>query len=61
LNFRGAVFVILSVAKYFKKAEIIPDNLHRIMPAKGEIKPLLTSPKGRDYHSVLPDFQLNFL
>jgi hypothetical protein len=36
LNFRGAYFEILSVAKYLKKAEIIPVNLHRIMPAKGE-------------------------
>jgi hypothetical protein len=42
-----------------KKAEIIPDNLHRIMPAKGEIKPLLTSPKGRNYLSVLRIFSSN--
>jgi hypothetical protein len=48
----------------YRKAEIIPDNLHRIMPAKGEKSAPPNLPFGEEYRSELllpPDFQLNFL
>ena len=62
LNFRGAFFVILSLSKYYKKAEMIPANLHRIMPAKGEMPTPPPYVEGLSKRlNSLPDLQLNFL